>query len=144
MPRKAKREKEAKGKEGPQKKHKKEEDEEQEDAVQDEQVEEETPKEVESSSAAKVSKPVKVHITYWCTSPTALKRALEEALKSDVEVDGARTPTTTGAFEVQIVGGPLVHSKLNGDGHLNPTKQSELIAKIKAYGEGKEAVEEAD
>jgi hypothetical protein len=32
---------------------------------------------------------------------------------------GEATPGATGALEVQVVDGPLLHSKLNGDGYVD-------------------------
>lgn len=35
---------------------------------------------------------------------------------TNVKVEGRMTPDVSGALEVEIVGGPLLHSKLAGDG----------------------------
>ena len=62
-------------------------------------------------------------------------RAVENAIKAKypkTEASGAPTPTTSGAFEV-TVDGELVHSKLNGDGHVDsPDKLEKILAAIGA------------
>lgn len=48
-------------------------------------------------------------------------------------VTGEPTPETSGAFEVQIKGGPLVHSKLGGAGHVTEANSSTVVEAIKAW-----------
>jgi len=46
----------------------------------------------------------------------------------------APTPTTSGAMEVQVIGGPLVHSKLGGMGHVDSQDKEDAIEdKIDEY-----------
>ena len=62
-------------------------------------------------------------------------RAVENAIKAKfpkTETSGAPTPTSSGAFEVDI-NGTIVHSKLNGDGHVDsPEKMEKILAAIAA------------
>jgi len=37
--------------------------------------------------------------------------------KAQIELNS--TPTKTGWLEVQVIGGPLLHSKKNGEGHID-------------------------
>jgi len=46
---------------------------------------------------------------------------------ADIEVDGGPTKGTTGALEVQIVGGALLHSKLGGDGYIDSQAKKDKI-----------------
>ena len=50
-----------------------------------------------------------------------------------VQVTGEATPDTTGAFEVQIVGGPLVHSKLGGAGHVTDANRQTVFDSITSF-----------
>eukprot|EP00793_Prasinoderma_coloniale_P001624 PRCOL_00003429-RA len=56
----------------------------------------------------------------------SLKNAVAQKFGNTVEVDGAPTPTTSGAMEV-TVDGKLVHSKLNGDGHIDSVEKINKI-----------------
>lgn len=60
---------------------------------------------------------------------------MENAIKAKfpkTETSGEPTPTTSGAFEVNI-DGTIVHSKLNGDGHVDsPEKLEKILAAISA------------
>lgn len=62
-------------------------------------------------------------------------RAVENAIKAKypkTECVGEPTPNTSGAFEV-VVDGNQVHSKLNGDGHVDsPEKLEKILAAIGA------------
>jgi len=82
--------------------------------------------------------PVKVHVVYcgaWGYAPKfyKLKQEIVDAFGADVEVTGEGTPQQTGYLEVQIVGGPLLHSKKNGDGYVDsPAKLEKILNGIKA------------
>lgn len=57
---------------------------------------------------------------------------MEEFSPDDLEITGEGTPNATGFFEVQIVGGKLVHSKKNGDGYVDSNeKLTKIISAIK-------------
>jgi len=57
---------------------------------------------------------------------------MEEFSSDDIEITGEGTPSQTGWFEVQIVGGKLIHSKKNGDGYVNSNeKLAKIISAIK-------------
>ncbi len=60
---------------------------------------------------------------------------MENAIKAkfpSTETSSTPTPEKTGAFEVNI-GGTVVHSKLNGDGHVDsPEKMEKILAAIAA------------
>ncbi|GFR60835.1 selenoprotein W [Elysia marginata] len=50
----------------------------------------------------------------------------------EIEVTGEGTPTATSKFEVQIVGGKMIHSKLGGEGFVNnKAKMDKIVAAIK-------------
>jgi selT/selW/selH-like putative selenoprotein len=51
-------------------------------------------------------------------SAAALKRQVL-AKFPDVEISGEGTPGVTGWFEVQVVGGAVLHSKKGGDGYVD-------------------------
>jgi selT/selW/selH-like putative selenoprotein len=65
---------------------------------------------------------------------------VENAIKAkfpSVESSGEPTPTSSGAFEVVLDGTDLVHSKLNGDGHVDSMEKLEkILAAIEAEGRG--------
>jgi selT/selW/selH-like putative selenoprotein len=62
-----------------------------------------------------------------------LKAELDKEFGRDIEVVGEATPTTTGYLEVSIVGGPVLHSKKNGDGYVDtPAKKQKIINGIRA------------
>ncbi|CAH8508238.1 unnamed protein product [Schistosoma bovis] len=42
-----------------------------------------------------------------------------------------RTPQSTGWFEVQVIGGPLLHSKKNGDGFVDSKKLERICNAIR-------------
>jgi len=49
-----------------------------------------------------------------------------------LEITGEATPNTSGFFEVQIVGGPLIHSKKNGMGQVDSSaKLEKVVAGVK-------------
>ena len=60
---------------------------------------------------------------------------MENAIKAkypQTDCVGEATPNTSGAFEV-VVDGNQVHSKLNGDGHVDsPEKLEKILAAIGA------------
>ena len=62
-------------------------------------------------------------------------KAVENAIKAkypQTDCVGEATPNTSGAFEV-VVDGNQVHSKLNGDGHVDsPEKLEKILAAIGA------------
>merc|ERR1719150_2965556 len=65
---------------------------------------------------------VKIHIVYcggrgYAPKFRKIKQELEAKFGDKVEVTGEGTPDTTGYLEVEIVGGAVLHSKKNGDGH---------------------------
>jgi len=50
----------------------------------------------------------------------------------DLELTSEGTPEQTGWFEVQVVGGKLLHSKKNGDGYVDSdAKLQKIINGIK-------------
>ena len=59
--------------------------------------------------------------------------ALEDEFHDDVVISGEGTPSVTGFLEVQIVGGKLLHSKQNGDGHVSKSSMLKIIAGIKEF-----------
>lgn len=66
-----------------------------------------------------------------------MKSELEARFPGKIEVKGEATPGTTGWFEVEIVGGKLLHSKKNGDGYVdNSAKFDKIAAGIKDALEG--------
>eukprot|EP00808_Paulinella_micropora_P000791 g66999.t1 len=66
------------------------------------------------------------------SGPLKFKADVEAAIPG-VVVTGEPTRETTGAFEIQVVGGPLVHSKLGGEGYVTEANVHSVIDKIKAY-----------
>lgn len=58
---------------------------------------------------------------------------MDEFTSEEIEVTGEGTPSRSGKFEVQIVGGALIHSKKNGDGF--PDTQDKMNKIIKAIKE---------
>jgi len=46
-------------------------------------------------------------------------------------VTGEATPGTSGWFEVQIIGGPLVHSKKGGMGHVEDPES--ILKKVATF-----------
>ncbi|CAH8492170.1 unnamed protein product [Heterobilharzia americana] len=44
---------------------------------------------------------------------------------------GEGTPQSTGWFEVQVVGGPLLHSKKNGDGYVDSQKMEAICDAVR-------------
>jgi len=47
-----------------------------------------------------------------------------------LEITCEKTATKTGYFEVQVVDGPVLHSKMNGDGHVTPAKFEVIVAGV--------------
>jgi len=45
--------------------------------------------------------------------------------KAQIEMDA--TPSKTGWLEIQVVGGPLLHSKKNGDGYVDSKDKEKKI-----------------
>jgi len=82
--------------------------------------------------------PVKVHIVYcgaWGYAPKfrKLKAELEKKFPGKLDITGEGTPSTTGWFEVEIVGGSLLHSKKNGDGYVDSnSKMDKIVAGIES------------
>ncbi|CAH1263600.1 SELENOW [Branchiostoma lanceolatum] len=56
-----------------------------------------------------------------------IKTELEDVFQDDVKIVGESTPTITGWLEVQVVGGPLLHSKKNGDGYVDSKQKMDRI-----------------
>jgi len=79
--------------------------------------------------------PVHVHVIYcgvWNHAPKYEKLRLEllDTFGADIEVTGEATPQKTGRFDVQIVGGKLLHSKkAGGEGHVDTPEKLEKIKK---------------
>jgi len=78
---------------------------------------------------------VKIHVVYcgaWGYEPKfkALRdQLMDEFRPEDIDISGEATPGATGFFEVQIVGGALLHSKKNGDGYVNNQAKLDKIIK---------------
>ncbi len=76
---------------------------------------------------------VKIHIVYcggWGYAPKfrKIKQELEAKFPGKLEITGEGTPGTTGWLEVEIVGGPVLHSKKNGDGYVDTeAKMNKII-----------------
>ncbi|OXA50321.1 Selenoprotein W [Folsomia candida] len=69
---------------------------------------------------------VKVHVIY------CLKKELERIFPEQLNITGEPTPNTSGYFEVQIVGGPLLHSKKDGMGHVDSSaKLQKIVAGVR-------------
>jgi len=65
---------------------------------------------------------------------------LEQRCPNRLEITIEKTATKTGDFEVQVVGGVLLHSKKNGDGQVTPAKLNLIVAGIKkVLGETEES-----
>jgi len=57
---------------------------------------------------------------------------MDEFTSEEIEMTSEGTPGSTGKFEVQIIGGALIHSKKNGDGFPNTQdKMNKIIKAIK-------------
>jgi len=52
---------------------------------------------------------------------------LKDNFGDQVNVTGTASVEATGEFEVQIVGGKLLHSKKNGDGHVDTPEKLEKV-----------------
>jgi len=77
-----------------------------------------------------------VHCRGWSFGSKfkALKKDLEQKFPtSRLEITSQKTPTKTGYFEVQVVDGPLLHSKKNGDGHINQTSTAKIIENLAEF-----------
>jgi len=77
---------------------------------------------------------LKIHVIYcggWGYRPKfeSLKKELERIFPDQLDITGEGTPSTTGYLEVQIVGGPLIHSKKNGMGYVDSSEKLEKIVK---------------
>jgi len=75
---------------------------------------------------------LKIHIIYcggWGYAPKyrKLRQELEAKFPGKLEVTGEGTPGLTGFLEVQIVDGPLLHSKKNGDGYVDTQAKLDKI-----------------
>jgi len=75
---------------------------------------------------------LKVHILYcggWGYAPKfrKLKQQLEEKFPGKLDISGEGTPETTGYLEVEIVDGPVLHSKKNGDGYVDTQEKLDKI-----------------
>lgn len=61
-------------------------------------------------------------------------QAMEAEFGDAVNVTRVKTFTHEGALEVSVKGGPLLHSKLHGDGHCNTEeKMARLLAALRAW-----------
>ncbi|GFN76455.1 selenoprotein w [Plakobranchus ocellatus] len=70
---------------------------------------------------------IKIHVVYWPKYEKFKKELLSLFEPGQIEVTGEGTPNSTGKFEVEIVGGKLIHSKMNGDGFVNNKEKMEKI-----------------
>ena len=62
-----------------------------------------------------------------------LKQQLEERFPGKLDIAGEGTPETSGKLEVQVVGGELLHSKMNGDGYVDTdAKLQKIFAGVEA------------
>jgi hypothetical protein len=57
----------------------------------------------------------------------AIKAAILGRFPSGLTVRGFPTPETSGKLEVQVVGGPMVHSKAGGAGYVDTPEKIEAI-----------------
>lgn len=55
------------------------------------------------------------------------KKLLDLFSPGEIEVTGEGTPNSSGKFEVQIVGGNVIHSKMNGDGFVDSKAKMEKV-----------------
>lgn len=84
---------------------------------------------------------VKIHVVYcgaWGYAPKfkAFRDELFKTFKEgEIEVTGEGTPNQSGKFEVQIEGGKLIHSKLDGGGfpHTDKNKMAGIIQAIREH-----------
>ncbi|XP_043217152.1 selenoprotein W-like [Amphibalanus amphitrite] len=61
-----------------------------------------------------------------------IKAELDGAFPRELDITGEGTASVTGYFEVQIVGGKLLHSKKNGNGYVDtPEKMNRIVQGIK-------------
>ena len=77
---------------------------------------------------------LKIKILYcggWGYAPKfrKLKQDLESRFSGQLEITGEAIPGNSGFFEVQIVGGKLLHSKKNGDGYVDNSAKLDNICK---------------
>ncbi|KAH8860343.1 Selenoprotein W [Schistosoma japonicum] len=61
----------------------------------------------------------------------SFKQQLERRFPGKLEISGEGTPQSTGWFEVQVVDGPLLHSKKNGDGYVDNKKLERICEAIR-------------
>jgi selT/selW/selH-like putative selenoprotein len=67
---------------------------------------------------------------YMCRA-AALAEMISAELVDDVTFELEPTPDVTGHFEVEVVGGALLHSRKNGDGFIDSQKKlDKLVAAI--------------
>ncbi|KAK2141783.1 hypothetical protein LSH36_1041g00012 [Paralvinella palmiformis] len=57
------------------------------------------------------------------------KTELLDLFGDEIEVTGFPTPGITGSFEVEIVGGKILHSKKNGNGYVDTQEKLDRIIK---------------
>lgn len=57
----------------------------------------------------------------------AIQNALKQRFSGKLEFSLEGTRGATGFLEVQIVGGPLLHSKKNGDGYVDSAEKMQRI-----------------
>ena len=62
-----------------------------------------------------------------------MKQQLEEKFPGKLDITGEGTPEITGKLEVQLVGGEVLHSKINGDGYVDTdAKLQKIFAGVEA------------
>jgi len=79
-----------------------------------------------------MGKKLKIKVVYcggWGYRPKFqnLVKELERIFPGQLEFEGEATKSTTGYFEVQVVDGPLLHSKKGGMGHVDNAAKLEKI-----------------
>jgi len=66
-----------------------------------------------------------------------VKQAIESQFGDKVQVHMEATPNVSGFLEVEVVGGPVLHSKKNGQGYVDtPEKEKAIMDKLRAFLEG--------
>jgi len=64
----------------------------------------------------------------------AVKNGIEKEFGAQVAVTSESTPDTSGALEVQIVGGRMLHTKLGGQGYVDtPAKMRAILDGLHAH-----------
>ena len=56
-----------------------------------------------------------------------IAETIKSAFPGKVDITGEGTPTATGYMEVVVDGKDLVHSKANGDGHVDSQEKMQKI-----------------